>query len=103
MGSLESGQWWSDRVHLIHTPFLVYLLAFKESIESLRPNVSVVDHWRMTKRSVAVSVKMTPEDFNLLKKAAAHLWPGAPLTHSTLVLALAKIGAETVLRREKKP
>jgi len=59
--------------------------------------------WRMAKRSTAVSVKMTAEDFLLLKKAAAHLWPGAPLTASTLVLALAKIGAEHVLRREKKP
>src|SRR3984885_13367121 len=63
-----------------------YCIASKlrESRESLRPKTSLSDHWRMTKRSMAVSVKMTPEDFALMKKAAAHLWPGAPLTHSTM-------------------
>ena len=54
---------------------------------------------RMTgKRVVAVSVKMTPEDDALLKKAAAHLWHDAPLTRSTIVLELAKRGAEAALR-----
>jgi hypothetical protein len=57
---------------------------------------------RMTGKSVvAVSVKMTPEDAVLLKKAAAHLWPGAPVTRSSYVLALAKLGAETALRTGK--
>jgi hypothetical protein len=56
---------------------------------------------RMSKRIVAVSVKMTPEDAALLKKAATHLWPGAPVTRSSYVLALAKLGAETALRTGK--
>ncbi len=44
-----------------------------------RPNIG-----RMTgKRVVAVSVKMTPEDAALLKKAANALWPGAPVTRSS--------------------
>jgi|HubBroStandDraft_1064217.scaffolds.fasta_scaffold1142076_1 uncharacterized protein (DUF1778 family) len=56
------------------------------------------------KRVVAVSVKMTPEDAAMLKKAASHLWPGAPVTRSSYVLELAKRGAEAVLRSkgEKK-
>jgi hypothetical protein len=59
---------------------------------------------RMTKRDVQVSVKMTAEDYALFTKAAAHLWPKAPLSRSTIVLGLARIGAESVLPRkpEKK-
>jgi hypothetical protein len=40
----------------------------------------------------------------LFTKAAAHLWPKAPLSRSTIVLGLARIGAESVLARkpEKK-
>jgi hypothetical protein len=51
------------------------------------------------KRVVAVSVKMSQEDAALLKKAAAHLWPGAPVTRSSYVLALAKLGAENALKK----
>ena len=59
----------------------------------------------MSKRTVTMSLKMTSEDAELLEKAAATLWPGAPITKSSAVLALAKIGAESVLhpRRKKKP
>jgi hypothetical protein len=55
---------------------------------------------RMTgKRIVAVSVKMTQEDAALLKRAKDKLWPGAPVTRSSYVLALAKLGAETALKK----
>jgi len=54
------------------------------------------------KRTLAVSVKMSPEDAALLHKAAMHLWPGAPITRSSYVLALAKLGAETALARSSK-
>ena len=53
----------------------------------------------MSKRVIAVSLKMTPEDAALLKKAAARLWPEAPITRSSYVLALAKLGAQAVLKK----
>jgi hypothetical protein len=51
------------------------------------------------KRTVQVNVKMSPEDFNLLKKAAARKWPGAVLSNSGIVLGLAKISAKELLRK----
>jgi hypothetical protein len=51
------------------------------------------------KRTVQVNVKMSPEDFNLLKKAAAKKWPGAVVTNSGIVLGLAKISARETLRK----
>jgi hypothetical protein len=52
---------------------------------------------RVTKRSVQISVKMTNEDLALFKNAADHLWLKAPLSQSSIVLGLARIGAESVL------
>jgi hypothetical protein len=55
---------------------------------------------RMTgKRTVAVSVKMTGEDAALLKRAKEKMWGNAPVTRSSYVLALAKLGAEAVLKK----
>jgi hypothetical protein len=54
------------------------------------------------KRTVQVNVKMSPEDFNLLKKASAKKWPGAVLSNSGIVLGLAKMAAREVLRKGKK-
>ncbi len=51
------------------------------------------------KRTVQVNVKMSPEDFNLLKKAAEKRWPDAVMTNSGIVLGLAKISAREVLRK----
>lgn len=51
------------------------------------------------KRTVQVNVKMSPEDFQLLKKAAAKRWPDAVMTNSGIVLGLAKISARDTLRR----
>lgn len=51
------------------------------------------------KRTVQVNVKMSPEDFALLKKAADLLWPDAVLTRSGVVLGLAKLGAKGVLKK----
>jgi hypothetical protein len=62
---------------------------------------------RMTKRDIQISVKMTADDYNLFTKAAAHVWPKAPISKAAIVLGLARIGAESVLPRagrgEKKP
>jgi len=51
------------------------------------------------KRSVQVNVKMSPEDFQLLKKAAEKKWPDAVMTNSGIVLGLARIAAREVLRK----
>jgi hypothetical protein len=54
------------------------------------------------KRTIQVNVKMSPEDFNLLKKAAARKWPDAVMTNSGIVLGLAKISARNVLEEGKR-
>jgi hypothetical protein len=54
------------------------------------------------KRTVQVNVKMTQEDFLLLKKAAEKRWPEAVVTNSGIVLALAKIAARQTLGKEKR-
>lgn len=53
------------------------------------------------KRTVQVNVKMTPEDFNLLRKAAVKRWPDAVMTNSGIVLGLAKIAARDTLRKKR--
>lgn len=54
------------------------------------------------KRTVQVNVKMTEEDFALLRKAAEKKWPDAVITNSGIVLALAKIEARQTLGRKKQ-
>ena len=49
------------------------------------------------KRTVQVNVKMTEEDFTLLRKAAEKRWPDAVMTNSGIVLALARIAARETL------
>ncbi len=53
------------------------------------------------KRTVQVNVKMSPDDFQLLKKAAEKKWPDAVMTNSGIVLGLAKISAKLTLVRTK--
>jgi uncharacterized protein (DUF1778 family) len=53
------------------------------------------------KRTVQVNVKMTEEDFALLRKAAEKRWPDAVITNSGIVLALARIAARDTLSRKK--
>jgi hypothetical protein len=53
------------------------------------------------KRTVQVNVKMSPDDFDLLKKAAERRWPDAVMTNSGIVLALAKIAARDSLKKTK--
>jgi hypothetical protein len=54
------------------------------------------------KRTVQVNVKMTQEDFDLLKRAAEKRWPDAVITNSGIVLALAKIAARQALGKKKR-
>jgi hypothetical protein len=51
------------------------------------------------KRTLSVTVKMSEDDLGQLMKAAAKIWPGAILTRSGIVLALAKMGVEKVLKK----
>jgi hypothetical protein len=48
-------------------------------------------------RLVQVNVKMSEEDFALLRKAAEKRWPDAVMTNSGIVLALARIAARDAL------
>jgi hypothetical protein len=54
------------------------------------------------KRTTQVNVKMTEEDFTLLRKAAERRWPDAVMTNSGIVLALARIAAKEILGGRKK-
>jgi hypothetical protein len=54
------------------------------------------------KRTVQVNVKMSPDDFQLLKKAAEKKWPDAVMTNSGIVLGLAKIAARESLTKNKR-
>jgi hypothetical protein len=54
------------------------------------------------KRTTQVNVKMTEEDFALLRKAAERHWPDAVITNSGIVLALAKIAARNILGERKR-
>jgi hypothetical protein len=59
----------------------------------------------MGKRTASVTVKMTAEDLALLERAANTIWPKAVLTRSSIVLGLARIGADASLKEtpKKKP
>jgi hypothetical protein len=53
------------------------------------------------KRTIQVNVKMTPEDFKLLRRAAEKRWPDAVMTNSGIVLAFARIAAREALHKGK--
>ena len=54
------------------------------------------------KRTTSITVKMTQDDSALLAKAAETIWPGALLTKSSIVLGLARIAAEGIVKGAKK-
>jgi hypothetical protein len=47
-------------------------------------------------------VKMSAEDFSLLKKASEKKWPDAVMTNSGIMLGLAKISAKERLGNKKR-
>lgn len=49
------------------------------------------------KRTMQINVKLSPEDFQLLKKAAEKKWPDAVMTNSGILLGLARIAAKTIV------
>jgi hypothetical protein len=54
------------------------------------------------KRTVQVNVKMSGEDFTLLREAAQKLWPDAVISNSGILLGLAKIAAKNSLTSQKR-
>jgi len=56
----------------------------------------------MGKRTVSITARMTADDYAHLTKAAEAIWPGELLTKSSIVLGLAKLGADAVLKVKKK-
>jgi hypothetical protein len=54
------------------------------------------------KRTLQVNVKMTQDDFDLLKKAADKRWPDAVMTNSGIVLGLARIAARETLKKKSR-
>ena len=54
------------------------------------------------KRTTQVNVKMSTQDFALLRKAADKLWPGAVISNSGILLGLAKMAAANVLTTKTK-
>jgi hypothetical protein len=54
------------------------------------------------KRTIQVNVKMTEEDFELLRKASQKRWPDAVMTNSGIVLGLAKIAARQTLKKKRR-
>jgi len=51
----------------------------------------------MKKRTLQVNSRISPDDLALLRKAADRLWPGMPITNSTLLLTLARLKAQEIL------
>jgi hypothetical protein len=54
------------------------------------------------KRSEQVNCRLAPADLSLLRKAADRLWPDMPITNSTLLLTLARLKAEEILKSPRK-
>jgi hypothetical protein len=54
------------------------------------------------KRTEQVNCRLSSADLALLRKAADTLWPGMPITNSTLLLTLARLKAEEILKSPRK-
>ena len=49
-----------------------------------------------------VNVRLSEEDFALIKKAAAKLWPNAVLSNSGILLGLARLAAKKAIESPKR-
>ena len=56
----------------------------------------------MPKRSIQVGVRVSDVDLKLIRKAGEALWPGMPITNSTLLLTLARLKAEEIIKTTRK-
>jgi len=55
------------------------------------------------KRSLQVNVRLSPENLKLMRQAAEHMWPGVPLSNSTLLLTLANQKVQEVMDHKGQP
>jgi len=55
------------------------------------------------KRTVQINVRLSDDDFELIRTAATKLWPDAVLSNSSIVLGLARLAAKQALEAQKKP
>jgi hypothetical protein len=53
-------------------------------------------------RTVQVNVKMSAEEFTMLRKAGDALWPDAILSNSTILLGLARLAAKDILKKTSR-
>jgi hypothetical protein len=51
------------------------------------------------KKSVQVTVKLSPEDHSRMLKAADRLWPGADLSKAQILRNLARIATDHILKK----
>ena len=58
---------------------------------------------RLPKRTISISVKLSPEDWAQLQAAADRIWPDAPITRAGIVSGLAKLAAKDLLAKEPSP
>lgn len=56
-----------------------------------------------SKRSLQVNVRLTPDNLKVMRQAAESLWPGVPLSNSTLLLTLASHKALEILNGKSRP
>ena len=73
------------------------------TVSLLRKQYEGNDTWEMEtsgKRTVQVNVKMSADDFAILRRAANALWPDAILSNSGIILGLAKIAARDILHKK---
>ena len=57
--------------------------------------------YSVAKRSLQINVRLAPDDLKAMRQAAERIWPGMPLTNSTLLLTLAKQKADEILQKKK--
>ena len=69
------------------------------SMVFLNPEIASATMLFMPKRSIQVGVRVSDVDLRLIQKAAETLWPGMPITNSTLLMTLAKQRAEEILAK----
>ena len=95
------GDWHGDKspygIHLILiVPFVVIIsLLLSIAYVSIDTNMQ-----SSSKRTLQINVRMSPEEWDLLKRAADAIWPKAEITNASIMLGLAKMAAEDILKKK---
>ena len=59
-----------------------------------------------SRRSLQINVRLSPDHLKVMRQAAERMWPGVPLSNSTLLLTLANHKALEIMSgksRARKP